>query len=124
MTIDTPGIQGSTVWGIKKSRVTVDACKLRESYHNYRHIIRPTSLTVAVVNVYTHRHELDISSSDLCWTCDLSTMSSSTILQAPSLVLKPIFDTFLSLPTYVQVLSVVFGFPAIAITLNVLSQVS
>lgn len=49
-------------------------------------------------------------------------MTSSTILQAPTLILRPVLDAFLALPTYIQVLSVVIGVPALAIALNVFSQ--
>lgn len=36
---------------------------------------------------------------------------------------QPILDTFLELPLYVRVLSIIIGIPTIAIALNVLSQV-
>ena len=45
-------------------------------------------------------------------------MSSSSLL----LHLRPVMDTFLDLPLYARVLSILIGFPTIAITLNVLSQ--
>lgn len=36
---------------------------------------------------------------------------------------QPLLDTFLELPVYARVLSIIIGFPTIAIALNVLSQV-
>jgi hypothetical protein len=35
---------------------------------------------------------------------------------------QPVLDTFLDLPLYARVLSIIIGFPTIAIALNVLSQ--
>jgi hypothetical protein len=35
---------------------------------------------------------------------------------------QPVLDTFLDLPLYARVLSLIIGFPTIAIALNVLSQ--
>ena len=49
-------------------------------------------------------------------------MSSSTLLQGPALVLRPVMDAFTALPTYLQVLVLLIGVPALAIALNVASQ--
>jgi hypothetical protein len=45
-------------------------------------------------------------------------MSPSTIQSFA----QPVLDTFLDLPLYARVLSILIGFPTIAIALNVLSQ--
>jgi len=50
---------------------------------------------------------------------NLSTMSPSAIQSFA----QPLLDTFLDLPLYIRVLSIIIGFPTIAIALNVLSQV-
>jgi hypothetical protein len=52
-------------------------------------------------------------------------MSSSTSFQSSSSLLlhiQPVIDTFLTLPLYARVLTFVIGLPAIAIALNVASQ--
>lgn len=49
-------------------------------------------------------------------------MTSSTLLQAPAVVLRPVMDAFSALPVYLQVLVLLIGVPALAIALNVASQ--
>lgn len=49
-------------------------------------------------------------------------MTSSTLLQGPATVLRPVMDAFTALPVYLQVLVLLIGVPALAIALNVASQ--
>jgi hypothetical protein len=52
-------------------------------------------------------------------------MSSSSSFQSSSSLLlhaQPVIDTFLALPLYARILTFVVGVPAIAIALNVASQ--
>jgi hypothetical protein len=90
------------------------------------------------VRSLSHHHDKsykDAYRSTFCWSnissrhahihSSYSSLIMSSSIQSSSLLLhlQPVIDTFLGLPVYARVLSILIGFPAIAIALNVLSQV-
>ena len=74
-----------------------------------------------------YTYNTDQSSNQYCTDIDHSygfyyRMTSSTLLQAPAAVLRPVMGAFSALPVYLQVLVLLIGVPALAIALNVASQ--